>query len=603
MEKGLSRRKKKRMKGLAKTNKYSILSDYEDDDLDDIIEMANREKVDGFIRMKKQPKMEEMKDWINDMSGVERRKLWKELSRHKSIVNGRSWAVGEDFNVALNVNEHSARSSFLTTDMKEFKECVNQMEVEDLCSSGLHFNWTKNLLQAKRGDLTDILIKLDRVMVNDDFISRYQHAHVIFMPYLISDHSPALLIFPNEVKKRKNPFKFANYLTDKKEFLKIVEDKLSELEACNMVKDVTDKEIKGVMFGIDDNRAPGYDTKGRPKRIACNIDIQKAYDILNWDFLEGLLKQFRFHPKMILWLMVCIRTANFSINVNGKSCSFFQGGRGLRQGDPLSPYLFTLDMEFFTLIMERNVKKTIGVTYHFGCKSLDITHICFADDLLVFSHGNPVYVKVIKDSLEEFGNCFGLLPNFSKSTIFFGGINGEDHHSLFKILPFTKGSLPVKKLYNARIDKNWCVADMLENKEWKWPTEWYDTSPIITSIAAHVLSNSGDKVTWVGVDGATKKFSMKQVYCDLRDNTEKVDRVKVDVIAKLPHPTIVKGVRSFLGHAGFCQRFIQYFSKIARPMTHLLEKETLFVISKDCINAFETLKKKLTEASILVVPD
>nr|GEY67203.1 reverse transcriptase domain-containing protein [Tanacetum cinerariifolium] len=67
--------------------------------------------------------------------------------------------------------------------------------------------------------------------------------------------------------------------------------------------------------------------------------------------------------------------------------------------------------------------------------------------------------------------------------------------------------------------------------------------------------------------------------------------------------TDIKGVRSFLGHAGFYRRFIQDFSKIARPMTHLLEKETLFVFSKDCIDAFETLKKKLTEASILVVPD
>nr|GEY55890.1 reverse transcriptase domain-containing protein [Tanacetum cinerariifolium] len=82
-----------------------------------------------------------------------------------------------------------------------------------------------------------------------------------------------------------------------------------------------------------------------------------------------------------------------------------------------------------------------------------------------------------------------------------------------------------------------------------------------------------------------------------------VDRAKVDVIAKLPHPTTVKGVRSFLGHVGFYRRFIQDFSKIARPMTHLLKKETPFVFSKECIEVFNTLKKKLTEAPILVVPD
>ncbi|GJZ38120.1 hypothetical protein Tco_0584311 [Tanacetum coccineum] len=79
-----------------------------------------------------------------------------------------------------------------------------------------------------------------------------------------------------------------------------------------------------------------------------------------------------------------------------------------------------------------------------------------------------------------------------------------------------------------------------------------------------------------------------------------VDRAKVDVIAKLPHPTTVKGVRSFLGHAGFYRRFIQDFSKISRPMTHLLEKETPCVFSKDYIDAFQTLKKKLTEDPILV---
>ncbi|GJS37366.1 reverse transcriptase domain-containing protein [Tanacetum coccineum] len=75
-----------------------------------------------------------------------------------------------------------------------------------------------------------------------------------------------------------------------------------------------------------------------------------------------------------------------------------------------------------------------------------------------------------------------------------------------------------------------------------------------------------------------------------------VDKAKVDVISKLPHPTTVKGIRSFLGHAGFYRRFIKDFSKISRPMTHLLEKNTPFIFSEDCILAFQTLKKKLTEA-------
>nr|GEZ26685.1 DNA-directed DNA polymerase [Tanacetum cinerariifolium] len=86
-------------------------------------------------------------------------------------------------------------------------------------------------------------------------------------------------------------------------------------------------------------------------------------------------------------------------------------------------------------------------------------------------------------------------------------------------------------------------------------------------------------------------------------NRIEVDKAKIDVIAKLPHPTTVKGVQSFLGHAGFYRRFIQDFSKISRLMTHLLEKNTTFIFSEDCIKAFQTLKKKLTEAPILITPN
>nr|GEU62380.1 reverse transcriptase domain-containing protein [Tanacetum cinerariifolium] len=86
-------------------------------------------------------------------------------------------------------------------------------------------------------------------------------------------------------------------------------------------------------------------------------------------------------------------------------------------------------------------------------------------------------------------------------------------------------------------------------------------------------------------------------------NRIEVDKAKVDVIAKLPHPTTVKGICSFLGHVGFYRRFIQDFLKIARPMTCLLEKDTLFFFSKKCVEAFQTRKRKLTEAPILVAPD
>ena len=82
-----------------------------------------------------------------------------------------------------------------------------------------------------------------------------------------------------------------------------------------------------------------------------------------------------------------------------------------------------------------------------------------------------------------------------------------------------------------------------------------------------------------------------------------VDRAKVEVIEKFPPPTSVKGVRSFLGHAGFYRRFIRDFSKISRPLCNLLEKDSAFVLDDNCLQAFNLLKEKLTSAQVIVAPD
>lgn len=82
-----------------------------------------------------------------------------------------------------------------------------------------------------------------------------------------------------------------------------------------------------------------------------------------------------------------------------------------------------------------------------------------------------------------------------------------------------------------------------------------------------------------------------------------VDRAKIDTIVKLPPPTNVKGIRSFLGHAGFYRRFIKDFSKVAKPLCNLLEKDITFVFDEDCLRAFETIKTKLVTAPVMVAPD
>ena len=82
-----------------------------------------------------------------------------------------------------------------------------------------------------------------------------------------------------------------------------------------------------------------------------------------------------------------------------------------------------------------------------------------------------------------------------------------------------------------------------------------------------------------------------------------VDQAKVDEIEKMPCPRDIKGIRSFLGHAGFYRRFIKNFSNISRPLRNLLQKVIPFVFYDDCLEAFETLKKALISAPIVQPPD
>lgn len=112
--------------------------------------------------------------------------------------------------------------------------------------------------------------------------------------------------------------------------------------------------------------------------------------------------------------MTCVSSTAFSININGEFHGFFKGCRGIRQGDPMSPYLFTLVMEVLLLMINRLIQNEGTFEFNPGCREHRITNLCFADDLILFSHGDYNSVKIIRDSLEEFKRCSGLIPSIPK---------------------------------------------------------------------------------------------------------------------------------------------------------------------------------------------
>ncbi|GJW99860.1 hypothetical protein Tco_0183774 [Tanacetum coccineum] len=140
----------------------------------------------------------------------------------------------------------------------------------------------------------------------------------------------------------------------------------------------------------------------------------------------------------------------------------------------MSPYLFTPVMEILSLIVKDKVDKNKKFEYHFGCKQLKLTYVCFVEDLLMFCHGDKGYVITLKEVIEEFGVVSGLMPKYAKSTIIFGSMNMEDKQAILENVPFKVEHLPVRYLgvpiTLKRIGVNECICliDKIRNKILNW---------------------------------------------------------------------------------------------------------------------------------------
>ncbi|XP_071741913.1 uncharacterized protein [Rutidosis leptorrhynchoides] len=146
-----------------------------------------------------------------------------------------------DFNVTRYLSEHSSGSSLLTDDMKEFNSCISELEVEDIYSSGFHFTWTKSLKNPKCGKLKT----LDIILINEEVMNSIPQANGIFLPYVISDHSPAILCLPHFMVDKPKSFRFMNFIADKKEFLPTVEKGWEDKHVwCSMY--CLQKKLKGL---------------------------------------------------------------------------------------------------------------------------------------------------------------------------------------------------------------------------------------------------------------------------------------------------------------------------------------------------------------------
>ncbi|CAA7020699.1 unnamed protein product [Microthlaspi erraticum] len=189
----------------------------------------------------------------------------------------------------------------------------------------------------------------------------------------------------------------------------------------------------------------GYHKTKGPKRITIKVDIAKAFDSVSWEFLFNCLEGLELPEQYRKWLKACICTTNFTVGYNGMVQGYFKGKRGLRQGDPLSPYLFVIAMNCLSLMLNKAAgdKK---FTYHKGCAGSKLTHLCFADDLLIFAEGTLESVQNVLQVLHKFQKRSGLAVSVQKSSFFAAGVSEADCDLIKFSTGMPQGTLPVRYL-------------------------------------------------------------------------------------------------------------------------------------------------------------
>ncbi|XP_028101025.1 uncharacterized protein LOC114300334 [Camellia sinensis] len=190
--------------------------------------------------------------------------------------------------------------------------------------------------------------------------------------------------------------------------------------------------------------------RSKKKGIILKLDFEKAYDSLNWEFLWSMMNNLGFGEKWLVWMRSCIATARVSVLVNGSPTEEFQPQKGLRQGNPLSPFLFIIAAEALNLLLARAVEKGLFRGASVGGNDLRISHLQFADDTIVFCEGDHEEVLNIKRVLRCFEVMSGLKINYHKSAICGVGFQEDEISGLalrlncqWKNLPFNFLGLPL----------------------------------------------------------------------------------------------------------------------------------------------------------------
>ncbi|WZZ77741.1 hypothetical protein YC2023_098313 [Brassica napus] len=223
--------------------------------------------------------------------------------------------------------------------------------------------------------------------------------------------------------------------------LKSILPEAIEANQCAFIKDRL--LLENVLLATE--LVNGYHNRKNSDRCTIKFDISKAFDTVRWSFITDVLRAMGIPDLFVHWINVCISTAAFSVSVNGSLEGFFTSARGIRQGCSLSPYLYVIINNVLSKMLNQEAGTGL-FEYHPQCQGVGLTHLSFADDILVFTKGTADSVKGVMLTMEKFAAMSGLHINSSKSSIYASGPSTETLREEALRLGIAVGSLPIRYL-------------------------------------------------------------------------------------------------------------------------------------------------------------
>lgn len=178
-------------------------------------------------------------------------------------------------------------------------------------------------------------------------------------------------------------------------------------------------------------------TQGNRAYMALKLDVSKAYDRIEWGFLEKILLKLGFTQSLVDFIMICVSSVSYSFLLNGSRFGRLTPNRGIRQGDPLSPYLFICCVEAFIQMIEAAVGQWSMNGIKVAPTAPVVSNLCFADDTILFTRATVQEAEVVRAILDKYAAASGQIINIEKSTMVFSpNLQATTSMAIHNILPF-----------------------------------------------------------------------------------------------------------------------------------------------------------------------